>query len=69
MNEIGGFGVLFIMSAPDFHVPLPALSAGQRYAWPKPVASADALMLARLAQRECGAGRRMGRVTADAREA
>ncbi len=57
------------MSASEFQVPLPPLSAGQRYAWPKPVGSADALLLARLAQRECGSGRRMAIVTADARDA
>ncbi len=57
------------MSAAEFQVPLPPLSAGQRYAWPKPVGSADALLLARLAQRECGSGRRMAIVTADARDA
>ncbi len=57
------------MSTPEFQVPLPPLSAGQRYAWPQPAGSADALLLARLAQRECGAGRRMAIFTADARDA
>ncbi len=57
------------MSTPEFQVPLPPMSAGQRYAWPQPAGSADALLLARLAQRECGAGRRMAIFTADARDA
>ncbi|MDI9330827.1 MAG: transcription-repair coupling factor [Alphaproteobacteria bacterium] len=53
----------------DLSVPLPPLSVGQRFAWPRPLGSADALLLARLAQRECAAGRRMAIVTADARDA
>lgn len=57
------------MTETDSTVPLPTLVAGQRFAWPRPVGSADALLLARLAQRECTAGRRMAIVTADARDA
>ena len=57
------------MTATEFDVPLPPLSAGQRYTWPKPVGSADALLLARMALRECTQGRRMAIVTADARDA
>jgi len=57
------------MFAPSLNVPLPTLTPGQRYTWPQPVGSADALLLARLAQRECTQGRRMAIVTADARDA
>ncbi len=57
------------MAVPSFSVPLPPLSAGQRFAWPRPSGSADALLLAQLAQRESAAGRRMAIFTADARDA
>ena len=57
------------MSAPTLSVPLPTLTRGQRYSWPQPVGSSDALLLAHLAQRECAQGRRMAIFTADARDA
>jgi transcription-repair coupling factor (superfamily II helicase) len=48
---------------------LPKLSAGRRFTLPRPPASADALLLARLARRERGAGRLMAIVTAEATDA
>ncbi|RMX07593.1 transcription-repair coupling factor [Corticibacter populi] len=48
---------------------LPKLATGQRYTMPMPVGSADALLLARLANREKSAGRQLVVVTADARDA
>lgn len=48
---------------------LPKLSPGKRYTLPRPVGSADALLLARLAEREKSAGRMSAIVTADATDA
>jgi transcription-repair coupling factor (superfamily II helicase) len=48
---------------------LPKLSPGRRVALPRPTGSADALLLARLAQREVAAGRLTAIVTADANDA
>ncbi|HYD75371.1 transcription-repair coupling factor [Ramlibacter sp.] len=48
---------------------LPKLSPGKRFALPRPPGSADALLLARLAEREHAAGRPVAIVTADATDA
>ncbi|MFC7408294.1 transcription-repair coupling factor [Hydrogenophaga atypica] len=48
---------------------LPKLSPGKRFALPRPVGSADALLLAQLGQREKAAGRPTAIVTADATDA
>lgn len=48
---------------------LPKLSPGKRYTLPRPVGSADALLLARLAEREKAAARLSAIVTADATDA
>ena len=48
---------------------LPKLTAGQRLAWTRPVASSDALLLARLARRESQAGRLTALVAADGADA
>ena len=48
---------------------LPKLTPGHRFSLPTPVGSADALLLARLAQREKGQGRITAIVTADASDA
>ncbi|MFT3815220.1 MAG: transcription-repair coupling factor [Acidovorax sp.] len=48
---------------------LPKLSPGKRFALPRPVGSADALLLARLAEREKSARRVTAIVTADAGDA
>ncbi|MCE3274048.1 MAG: mfd [Ramlibacter sp.] len=48
---------------------LPKLSPGRRMALPRPAGSADALLLARLAQRERAQGRLTAIVTADANDA
>ena len=48
---------------------LPKLKIGQRYTLPRPVGTADALLLAQLAQREAAAGRLTAIVTADANDA
>lgn len=48
---------------------LPKLTPGRRMALPRPVGSADALLLARLAQREKAEGRLSAIVTADANDA
>ncbi|MDH4375881.1 MAG: transcription-repair coupling factor, partial [Ramlibacter sp.] len=48
---------------------LPKLSAGKRFTLPRPTGSADALLLARLAERERAAGRRTAIVTSDATDA
>ncbi len=48
---------------------LPKLTPGKRYALPRPPGSADALLLARLAQREQAAGRATGIVTSGAADA
>ncbi len=48
---------------------LPKLSAGKRFTLPRPIGSADALLLARLAERERAAGRRTAIVTSDASDA
>src|SRR5687768_10014321 len=48
---------------------LPKLSPGRRMALPRPAGSADALLLARLAQREQKQGRLTAIVTADANDA
>ncbi len=48
---------------------LPKLSPGKRFTLPRPVGSADALLLARLAERERAAGRRTAIVTSDATDA
>jgi transcription-repair coupling factor (superfamily II helicase) len=50
-------------------VPLPKLSTGKRFTLPRPPGSADALMLAQLAQREKEAGRPTAIVCADASDA
>jgi transcription-repair coupling factor (superfamily II helicase) len=48
---------------------LPKLAPGRRFTLPRPPGSADALLLARLAQREQAAGRLTAVVTADATDA
>ena len=48
---------------------LPLLSSGKRFAMPRPVASADALLLAQLAVREKSKHQRIAIVTADAMDA
>ena len=48
---------------------LPKLTPGKRYTLPRPAGSADALLLARLAEREKAAGRLTAIVTADATDA
>src|SRR4051812_5228129 len=48
---------------------LPKLTPGKRFALPRPPGSADALLLARLAEREKAAGRRTAIVTATASDA
>jgi len=48
---------------------IPPLSPGKRHALPRPVGSADALLLAQWASRECTAGRRVAVVTANANDA
>src|SRR3954469_17837466 len=48
---------------------LPKLTPGKRFALPRPPGSADALLLARLAEREKAAGRRTGIVTSGAADA
>ena len=48
---------------------LPKLTAGQRYTLPRPTGSADALLLARLAQRDKAVHRVIAIVTADATDA
>src|SRR6476659_8396487 len=48
---------------------LPALTAGKRFTLPRPPLSADALMLAQLAEREKAAGRATAVFTADANDA
>ena len=50
-------------------VDLPKLNQGKRYTLPRPAGSADALLLARLGERERAAGRRTLIVTADANDA
>ena len=47
---------------------LPKLSPGKRFTLPRPVGSADALLLARLGEREKAAGRVTAIVTADGAE-
>ena len=48
---------------------LPKLTTGKRYTLPRPTGSADALLIARLAEREKAAGRLTAIVTADATDA
>ena len=48
---------------------LPKLSPGKRFTLPRPAGSADALLLARLGEREKAAGRTTAIVTADATDA
>ena len=48
---------------------LPKLTPGKRFTLPRPVGSADALLLARLGEREKAAGRVTAIVTADASDA
>jgi transcription-repair coupling factor (superfamily II helicase) len=48
---------------------LPKLSVGKRYTLPRPPGSADALLLARVAERAKAAGRLTAIVTADATDA
>src|SRR5450756_2356977 len=48
---------------------LPKLNPGKRYTLPRPVGSADALLLAQLGQREKSSGRLTAIVTADATDA
>ena len=48
---------------------LPKLTSGKRYTLPHPAGSADALLLARLGEREKAAGKPMTVVTADANDA
>ena len=48
---------------------LPKLSPGKRFALPRPIGSADALLLAQLGQREKLAGKLTAIVTADANDA
>ena len=48
---------------------LPKLTSGKRYTLPRPPGSADALLLARLGEREKTAGKPMTVVTANANDA
>ncbi len=48
---------------------IPSLSPGKRHALPRPAGSADALLLAQWASRECTAGRSVAVVTANASDA
>jgi transcription-repair coupling factor (superfamily II helicase) len=48
---------------------LPRLSPGKRYALPRPVGSADALLLARQAERDRAAGQCTAIITGDAADA
>ena len=48
---------------------LPKLTSGKRFTLPRPAGSADALLLARLGEREKTAGRPMTVVTANASDA
>ncbi|MEO7643194.1 MAG: CarD family transcriptional regulator, partial [Ramlibacter sp.] len=48
---------------------LPKLTSGKRYTLPRPLGSADALLLARLAEREKAGGRLTAIVTSDANDA
>src|SRR5688572_12833928 len=48
---------------------LPKLSPGKRFTLPRPPGSADALLLARLAERDKAAGKLTAIVTADATDA
>ena len=48
---------------------LPALAPGKRFTLPRPVGSADAVLLARLAQRDKAAGRMTAIIAADAADA
>ena len=48
---------------------LPKLNPGKRFTLPRPAGSADALLLARLGEREKAAGKPMTVVTADANDA
>ncbi|KAF1047047.1 transcription-repair coupling factor [Xylophilus sp.] len=48
---------------------LPPLFPGKRYALPRPAGSADALLLARVAERDCAAGRRTAIIAADPADA
>ena len=48
---------------------LPKLSPGKRFTLPRPLGSADSLLLARLAERDRAAGRTTAIVTADATDA
>ena len=48
---------------------IPELQPGKRYHLPRPVSSADALVLAQFAQREKAAGRTTAIITADAADA
>ena len=48
---------------------LPKLSSGKRYTLPRPPGSADALLLARLGEREKAAGKPLAIITADAADA
>ncbi|WP_342617729.1 transcription-repair coupling factor [Rhodoferax sp. GW822-FHT02A01] len=48
---------------------LPKLSSGKRYTLPRPAGSADALLLARLGEREKGSGKPLAIITSDATDA
>ncbi|MBL0419463.1 transcription-repair coupling factor [Ramlibacter sp. AW1] len=48
---------------------LPKLTPGKRFTLPRPIGSADALLLARLSEREKAAGRRVAVVTGEATDA
>ena len=48
---------------------LPKLTPGKRFSLPRPVGSADSLLLAQLAERDKAAGRTTAIVTADATDA
>ena len=48
---------------------LPKLTPGKRFALPRPAGSSDALLLARLGEREKAAQRTVAIVTADASDA
>ena len=56
-------------ASPSPFMDLPKLKSGQRYTLPRPVASADALLLAQLGAREKAAGQLLAIVTADATDA
>jgi transcription-repair coupling factor (superfamily II helicase) len=61
--------LLFSSPLPDATMQLPSLISGKRFTLPRPAGSADAVLLAQLAEREKKAGKITAIVTADAADA